>query len=55
MPNILLIETQKKGWLNRKFLKLCPITWHGHWKILDLGSLVYLIIFSLCLYKIMYV
>ena len=51
----LFIEIQKKTWQNRKFLKLCPTTWHGHRKILNLGSLVYLIIFSLCLYKIMYV
>lgn len=51
----LFIETQKKAWRNRKFLKLCQIAWHGHWKNLNLGSLVYLITFSLCLYKIMYV
>lgn len=46
---------KKRPGRNRKFLKLCPIAGMDIGKNLNLGSLVYLITFSLCLYKIMYI
>jgi hypothetical protein len=42
MPNIFFIhqETKKEAFIVQGILETLLCTWHGHWKILNLESLV---------------